>query len=107
MRGYHIRISLQPKHSDRSLLAHNSDIFIPTAIFQRLPNHPPKSSLRRNTLSKAPADTRDYRLGPICLDWIDFDNMSSVINTGKEKERGRGGYFDLGCSTMVAHKPSS
>ncbi len=93
-RGYHIRIVLNPE-SDPS----SKKPFVPASLFQPLPNHSPKSSIRRNTFSRPSAENKDYRLGPITIDWVDFDYMSILHSaSGKEKGRGRGEYvatYDL------------
>ncbi|KAF9054431.1 hypothetical protein BJ165DRAFT_1565151 [Panaeolus papilionaceus] len=84
-RGYHIRIIVNPeKSSNRGL-----DSFIPASLFQHLPSHSYKSSLRRNTLSKPLPKNTDYRRGPISLDWTDFDHMSATAS-GKEKSQAKG-----------------
>jgi hypothetical protein len=89
MRGYHIQIVIHsnPPLSSSSLFP-NTDTFIPTSIFQHLPAQPPKHTARRHALFNP--KHKDYRYGPIRLDWIDFDNMGTVAVNGKEKEHGRG-----------------
>ncbi|EGN96579.1 hypothetical protein SERLA73DRAFT_93073 [Serpula lacrymans var. lacrymans S7.3] len=86
MRGYHIRVSI-PSKSEKPY-HHPSGTFIPKTLFQHLPSHSPKPTTRRNALFN-PAH-RDYRFGPIRVDWVDFENMSTGVYTGKEKESGRG-----------------
>ena len=87
MPGYHIQIVLNPP---RTLHQPHPDSFIPASLFQPLPNHPPKSTLRRDTLSR-PNLNKDYRTGPIRVDWIDFEQMSLILHGGKKvKEHGRG-----------------
>lgn len=86
-RGYHIRIVLNPANITRpSTSSQLPDSFIPASLFQPLPSHSAKSSLRRNTLSRTPTLRADYRTGPLSIDWIDFDHMGSVIH--KSSERG-------------------
>ncbi|KAF8909339.1 BRCA1-associated protein 2-domain-containing protein [Gymnopilus junonius] len=77
-RGYHIRIVLNSEN--------NSSSFIPASLFQPLPSHSAKSSLRRNTLSQP----KDYRYGPITIDWIDFDHMGTVLHSNKDRGRAKG-----------------
>ena len=90
MRGYHIQIVLNPENSPRTTHQPLPDSFIPASLFQPLPSHPPKSTLRRDTLSR-PNLNKDYRTGPIRVDWIDFEQMSSILHGGKKvKEHGRG-----------------
>ncbi|KAG0709194.1 hypothetical protein DFH29DRAFT_218850 [Suillus ampliporus] len=81
----HIRLALHRKidsHPD------TVDTFIPKAFFQHLPSHRAKPTARRNALFN-PAH-KDYRFGPIRLDWIDFESASPDMYAGKEKEAGRG-----------------
>ena len=88
MPGYHIQIVLNPENSPRTFQQSHPDSFIPASLFQPLPNHSPKS--RRDTLSR-PNLNKDYRTGPIRIDWIDFEQMSSILHSGKKvKEDGRG-----------------
>ena len=90
MPGYHIQIVLNPENSTHTLHQPHPDSFIPASLFQPLPHHSPKSTLRRDTLSR-PNLNKDYRTGPIRVDWIDFEQMSSILQGGKKvKEHGRG-----------------
>ncbi|KAI0060982.1 BRAP2-domain-containing protein [Artomyces pyxidatus] len=84
MRGYHVRIIVQAKASAANP---KTDTFTPTSLWQHLPSHTPKSTARRNATYN-PAN-KDYRFGPIRLDWVDFEDMSKALFSGKEKE-GRG-----------------
>jgi BRCA1-associated protein len=86
LNGYHIRLALHRTIVDDSLS--HSDTFIPKALFQSLPLHRPKPTARRNALFN-PAH-KDYRFGPIRLDWIDFESVNSAMYAGKEKQAGRG-----------------
>ncbi|KAH7907261.1 hypothetical protein BJ138DRAFT_1014815 [Hygrophoropsis aurantiaca] len=90
MRGYHIRIIVHRKTEISQSQPHSSstDTFIPKNLFQHLPSHSPKSTSRRNALFNH--THKDYRYGPIRLDWIDFENMNTAVYVGKEKEVGRG-----------------
>ncbi|EIW79215.1 BRCA1-associated protein [Coniophora puteana RWD-64-598 SS2] len=76
MRGYHIRIALQKETVFPSQ-------FIPNSLFQQLPSHPPKSTARRNATFNP--KHRDYRCGPVRIDWTDFDNMKPVATTAASK----------------------
>ena len=90
MPGYHIQIVLNPENSPRTSLQPHPDSFIPASLFQPLPSHSSKSTLRRDTVSR-PISNKDYRTGPIRIDWIDFEQMSSILHGGKKvKEHGRG-----------------
>jgi hypothetical protein len=96
MPGYHIQIVLNPENSARTSHQPHPDSFIPASLFQALPSHSPRSTLlRRDTLSR-PILNEDYRIGPIRVDWIDFEQMSSILHGGKKvKEHGRGAKLHL------------
>ncbi|KAJ6485882.1 hypothetical protein C8R45DRAFT_1062723 [Mycena sanguinolenta] len=81
MRGYHIRIFIQPKTNSNS----SPDTFTPSSIFANLPAQSPKPVTRRN--STLNPRHKDYRFGPIRLDWVDFDMSDKTI--GKAREYGR------------------
>ncbi|GLB41727.1 putative BRCA1-associated protein 2 [Lyophyllum shimeji] len=88
MRGYHIRITVQRK-TETYPKPQAADPFLPSRLFQHLPAHKPGSTARRNALFNP--HNKDYRFGPIRVDWIDFEEMSKAPQTtGKEKERGQG-----------------
>lgn len=147
MRGYHIRIALAPpksapgsstttstsyKQQSPASSATGTQPFVPSSLFQPLPAHGSRFSARRNTLSvyKPPSDEekaqedssdrRDYRFGPIRVDWVDFSRMdppgSSFIkvSSGKEREKAaqrRGKPLSLkACATRsaaITHRSSS
>ncbi|RDB23862.1 RING finger protein ETP1 [Hypsizygus marmoreus] len=90
MRGYHIRLTLYRKAEISQSQPHATDSFIPSRLFQHLPAHKPKSTNRRNALFNP--QNKDYRFGPIRIDWVDFEQMSKAPYSavGKEKEHGRG-----------------
>ena len=75
MRGYHVRIVLHLPPSKKT------NAFIPLSLWQPLPTHPPKSTARRNATFNPRG--KDYRLGPIALDWIDLDNMTATPFPGR------------------------
>ncbi|KAJ7493434.1 hypothetical protein B0H11DRAFT_2172145 [Mycena galericulata] len=85
MRGYHIRISVHLKTG----LGDPSDTFTPGSVFVKLPAHAPKSTARRNALYN-PRD-KDYRFGPIRLDWVDFKMTDKPVaaSSGKARANGR------------------
>ena len=89
-RGYHIRIVLYPKSNPSSLKLNINDSlsFIPTSLFQQLPAQKPRQTTRQNALHNS--KQKDYRYGPIRLDWVEFDKMSTGVVIGKEKEPSRG-----------------
>jgi BRCA1-associated protein len=96
MLGYHLIISVNgAKHSPES----RSEItFTPKHIFQRLPLHKPSLSCRRSSVGQV--GDKDYRKGPLKIDWMDFEVKEGVgrrqsISTGKEKERGRGMHYKI------------
>lgn len=85
MRGYHILISLCPTFEASS--PSTAQEFIPFSLFQTLPAQPPKPTNRRNAVNSYKG--KDYRFGPIRIDWVDFETMSmaSHLHVGKERER--------------------
>ncbi|KAA1468807.1 zf-UBP-domain-containing protein [Dentipellis sp. KUC8613] len=86
MRAYHIRIVVHPKLFASTSHPQPTDTFIPTSLWQHLPAQTPKPTTRRNAIFN-PAH-KDYRFGPVRIDWVDFETMSK----NKEKEQqGRGG----------------
>lgn len=86
MRGYHIRITVERKTEISQSHPPVVDTFIPRSIFEHLPSQPAKSTSRRNATFN-PAH-RDYRFGPIRLDWIDFENMSAYASKTNQNIRG-------------------
>lgn len=117
MRGYHIRITLDRpspatpstslSYASTSMLSSsNITSFVPKSLFEPLPSHSLKSTTRRNTVSIhrtyshssiQPAPHRDYRYGPIRIDWADLAEMDVSITkkSGVGKDRG-----------MVVFRPS-
>lgn len=86
MRGYHIRLTVQHKPDPNRP---QSDTYLPGHLFQQLPAHTPKPTARRNALFNP--RNKDYRLGPIRIDWVDIEKMKKVpIIPGTDKEQGRG-----------------
>jgi BRCA1-associated protein len=90
MRGYHIHIIVQQKTQISSYQPQAADTFIPSHLFQHLPAHKPRSTRRQNATFNS--QNKDYRFGPVRVDWMDFENMSraSYSAVGKEKDHGRG-----------------
>ncbi|KAJ7746861.1 hypothetical protein DFH07DRAFT_889398 [Mycena maculata] len=82
MRGYHIRISVHLKAGGNP-----SDTFTPGSVFAKLPAQPPKPTARRNALYNP--RNKDYRFGPIRLDWVDFGMSDKPASYGKAREHGR------------------
>ncbi|GJE91160.1 ring finger and zf-UBP domain-containing protein [Phanerochaete sordida] len=109
--GYHIRLQVSkpaqtiPASSSYQRAALGSDAFIPSSIFQSLPAHPPKQTGRRYTFhlprdqaqpedsekTAEPSAYKDYRLGPLRVDWVDFDDMevSGLTRNASKKEKGQ------------------
>ncbi|KAJ3847101.1 hypothetical protein EV368DRAFT_51771 [Lentinula lateritia] len=84
MHGFHLRIVLNTK------VQNSFNISIPNTIFDKLPVHRPNPTNRKNaTLNPY---QRDYRFGPIRIDWMDLDMPASTSSTGKEKDRGKDGH---------------
>ncbi|KAI5989339.1 hypothetical protein EDD15DRAFT_1318404 [Pisolithus albus] len=89
-RSYHIRITVRRKVEISQSHPHTVDTFVPQTLFQRLPSHSPKPTSRRNAIFNSAH--RDYRYGPIRLDWTEFEHMSTsgLQSSGKEKDRSGG-----------------
>ncbi|KAJ7626433.1 hypothetical protein DFH06DRAFT_1219913 [Mycena polygramma] len=85
MRGYHIRISVVKAGATQSSSSH---VFTPGSVFVKLPAQTPKPTARRNATYNP--RNKDYRFGPIRLDWVDFEMSEKVPYTaGKAREYGR------------------
>ncbi|TBU27232.1 zf-UBP-domain-containing protein [Dichomitus squalens] len=114
MRGYHIRIVLSPPAKFSSVL-NESQTFIPISLFQSLPAHSQRFASRRNTLSVYSSSSlsqsqdishKDYRLGPIRVDWVDFTDMESgfvTVGSGKEREKSAQHTSEPAKATFVPH----
>ncbi|KAF8498653.1 hypothetical protein F5888DRAFT_193739 [Russula emetica] len=85
MRAYHVRIVLHHVSSSKS---EQTDSFTPLSLWQPLPTHPRKSTARRNATFNPRG--KDYRFGPIALDWVDLDNMSSSLFVSKGRADPKG-----------------
>ncbi|KAK7445414.1 hypothetical protein VKT23_014831 [Stygiomarasmius scandens] len=82
MRGYQIYIVLNTS-KERKQNSH-----IPRSIFDRLPSQPTKPTNRRNATFNP--HKKDYRFGPIRIDWLDRSKMNPSSLLGKEKEGASG-----------------
>jgi hypothetical protein len=87
MRAYHVRIVLHRVSSSKS---EQTDFFTPLSLWQPLPTHPHKSTARRNATFNPRG--KDYRFGPIALDWVDLDNMSSSLFVSKGRADPKGAF---------------
>ena len=100
MRGYHIRIRVTVKSTSTitktpttttatARAAWTTDIFVPKSIFESLPSHTPRKTSRNNaTLG---SKRRDYRYGPIRIDWLDLKSSSQTPSSIQESKIGAGG----------------
>ena len=86
MRGYHVRIVVQRKTEISQSHPSVVDTFLPKSLFEHLPSQPAKPTSRRNAVFN-PAH-KDYRFGPIRLDWIDFENMSAYVGKPNQTVKG-------------------
>ncbi|KAL0580611.1 hypothetical protein V5O48_001436 [Marasmius crinis-equi] len=68
MRGYHVRIVLNSAQDSRPP-------YIPHSIFGKLPSQSPKPVACRNATFNP--QKKDYRYGPIRIDWLDNHRMST------------------------------
>lgn len=106
--SFHNKVYLS---SSNPALNTSSDVFVPRSLFQHLPDHnlPVRTVNSNPQLPKYNWARKDYRLGPLRLDWIDFEDpqaqsaeMSAMkaFFTGKEKEGDRRG---ASVATFVPH----
>lgn len=86
MHGFHVRIVLNTR------VQSPFDISIPNTIFDKLPVHRPNPTNRKNATFNP--YQKDYRFGPIRIDWMDSNMPASTSSTGKEKDRGKDGTSD-------------
>ncbi|KAJ7173770.1 hypothetical protein C8R46DRAFT_122527 [Mycena filopes] len=86
MRGYHIRISLKLKAGSNQ--PSSSQAFTSGSVFDKLPAQTPKPTARQNALYNP--RNKDYRFGPIRLDWVDFEmSDKTAYSAGKAREYSR------------------
>ncbi|KAF9644977.1 zf-UBP-domain-containing protein [Thelephora ganbajun] len=88
MRGYHIRIRVTAQSTSTTTktptttattgapvrVAWTTETFIPKSIFESLPSHIPRKTSRNNAILGS--KRRDYRYGPIRIDWLDLKGSS-------------------------------
>jgi BRCA1-associated protein len=126
MRGYHIRIRVTAQSTSTptktptttattgkpARATWSTDTFTPKSIFESLPSHTPRKTSKKNaTLG---SKRRDYRYGPIRIDWLDLKSSpplpssaegpktgtmgdaptTSASGNGKEKGPRRRGWID-------------
>ncbi|KAF8636412.1 hypothetical protein AX17_003594 [Amanita inopinata Kibby_2008] len=90
MRGYHICILVHQKQELSQSHPPRAEQLIPRNIFSRLPAQKPKPTTRRST--QADPLSKDYRFGPIRIDWMDIEGSNNP-NQGiswQNRDRGRG-----------------
>lgn len=91
MRGYHIRIRVTaqstptttPASSKPARAAWVTDTFIPKSIFESLPSHTPRKTSRKNAILGS--KRKDYRYGPIRIDWLDLESTSRPSSSITQK----------------------
>ena len=102
MRAYHVRIILHHASSSKS---EQTDTFTPLSLWQPLPTHPFRSTARKNATFNPRG--KDYRFGPIALDWVDFDSMSSSLFVSKGKADPKGAFTTLCIFARAEAEPSA
>lgn len=115
MRGYHIRIRVTAQSTSTITktptptatagapprAAWTTDTFIPKSIFESLPSHTPRKTSRNNAILGS--KRRDYRYGPIRIDWLDLKSPSQPTSSIKEsKASADGGTMDNASATGVS-----
>ena len=88
MRAYHVRIVLHNVSKPE-----RTDTFTPLSLWQPLPTHPYRSTARRNATFNPRG--KDYRFGPIALDWVDLDNMTPSLFANKGRADPKGAFTAL------------
>ncbi|TFK39962.1 BRCA1-associated protein [Crucibulum laeve] len=91
MRGYHIIIKLQRKYEISTSQPRQLDTFTPIALFQPLPPHSPKSTAKRRSTLLDSRNNKDYRFGPLQIDWMDFEELNKGPSNSNAKEKGNRG----------------
>ncbi|THU91521.1 BRCA1-associated protein [Dendrothele bispora CBS 962.96] len=79
MPGYHVRLVLNTRNEEKQY-------YIPNSLFDRLPSQTAKPTNRWNAIYNP--NKKDYRFGPIRIDWFDKANMNPLTSLGKEKASG-------------------
>ena len=110
MLGYHvkIRVTAQPASTVTTTTATTrkparaawtTNTYIPKSIFESLPSHTPRKTSRNHaTLG---SKRKDYRYGPIRIDWLDLNSSRPSFIAGEPKSSARGDTMD-GVSTVSA-----
>ena len=71
---------------------------MPTSIFESLPSHTPRKTSKNKAILGS--KRRDYRYGPIRIDWLDLESSShSTSSTGKTKNIVGGDTMDASLAT--------
>src|SRR5579863_2938717 len=96
-RAYHVRIVISSSKFEQP------DTFIPVSLWQPLPAHPRRSTARRNATFNPRG--KDYRFGPIALDWIDLDDMAPSLFVSKGRADPKGMYTANFYVTKAEAKP--
>ena len=115
MRGYHVRIRVTAQSTSATAptrltrttktgkptrAAWTTETFIPKSIFESLPSHTPRKTPRNNATFSS--KRRDYRYGPIRIDWLDLKSPSQSSSSMKELESSaNGGTMDSAIATGV------
>jgi len=103
MKGYHIviRVTAQSnptatktptttaKTGTPARAAWTTNTFIPKSIFESLPSHTPRKTSRNNAILGS--KRRDYRYGPIRIDWLDLKSSSQSYPSIKKPKNGANG----------------
>jgi len=103
MKGYHIVIRVTAQSNFTATKTHTTtaktgtparaawttNTFIPKSIFERLPSHTPRKTSRNNAILGS--KRRDYRYGPIRIDWLDLKGSSQPYPSIEKSKNGANG----------------
>ncbi|TFK18981.1 zf-UBP-domain-containing protein [Coprinopsis marcescibilis] len=100
MRGYHIRLVINHDKDQ-----HSSQTFLPASLFQHLPDHSHQKTRERN--ESHIKESKDYRLGLIAVDWMDFEQTASTSSLPGSSPRSTRGPAEGAFIPSTRHKSGS
>ena len=103
MRGYHVKIRVTVQSTSTTATttatarklgraAWTTDTHIPKSIFESLPSHTPRKTSRNHAILGS--KRKDYRYGPIRIDWLDLNGSGPSFISGGTKTSAEGDTMD-------------